>query len=116
MPIMVRQLDALDRLSEQQLLGMAADLLPPSLLAEIADAHLPATRRDRKLPAELALLLPLAMNLWDDDSLELVLYKLLAGLRLVWPDRHLEPASKGGISQARYRVGARPLAALFHRV
>jgi len=116
MTIMVRQLDAMDRLSEQQLLGMVADVMPQQLLQEIAEQHLPANRRDRKLPAEVSMLLPIAMNLWDDDSLEIVLYKLLAGLRLVWPEQQLEPSSKSGISQARYRVGARPLGELFHRV
>jgi hypothetical protein len=49
-----------------------------------------------------------------------VLHKLVHGLRLFWPDPEIALASKRPegtrISQARYRLGARPVVALFHRV
>ena len=38
------------------------------------------------------------------------------GLRLFWSDPEIVLASKSGISQARYRLGARPVVALFHRL
>jgi len=38
------------------------------------------------------------------------------GLRLFWPDPEIALASKSAISQARYRLGARPVVALFHRL
>jgi len=49
-----------------------------------------------------------------------MLHKLVHGLRLFWPDPEIALASKRPegtrISQARYRLGARPVVALFHRV
>lgn len=116
MAIMVRHIDPAIRVSEQQIMAMLERIIAQDLIAEIVATELPTKRCSRKLPAELTLLLAIAVNLWDDDGLEVVLVKLLAGLRLVWPDAHLDPTSKGGISQARSRLGARPVAALFHRV
>ena len=56
------------------------------------------------------------MNLFTQDSLDQVLVKLLKGLRFIWPDPTFVPASKGAVCQARYRLGAQPTVALFHRV
>ncbi|MGQ9586743.1 MAG: IS4 family transposase, partial [Anaerolineae bacterium] len=75
-----------------------------------------AEQRKRKLPAELTLLLTVAMNLFTHYALEEVLRKLLKGLRFLWPEPDIATASKGAISMARYRLGAAPLVELFHRV
>ncbi|HEX2987947.1 MAG TPA: transposase domain-containing protein [Chloroflexota bacterium] len=83
--------------------------------AVIADLGV-AEQRRRKLPAELTLLLSVAMNLFTHHPLEEVLRKLLRGLRLIWPEDDFATAGKGGISKARYRLGAAPLVELFHRV
>ena len=45
-----------------------------------------------------------------------MLHKLVHGLRLFWPDPEIALAGKSAICQARYRLGARPVVALFHRV
>jgi hypothetical protein len=64
-------------------------------------------RRRRKLPAGLVLLVCVAMNLYAAEALPEVVRRLTAGaLR----------ASKAGLCRARYRLGARPAAALFRRV
>src|SRR6266851_4070601 len=91
-------------------------VVPPALIqAAAAEADVPTVRR-RKLPADVTLLLCLAMSLWTHEALAVVLHKLVHGLRLFWPDPDITLASKGAISQARYRLGARPLVALFHAV
>jgi hypothetical protein len=41
---------------------------------------------------------------------------MVPGLRLFWPDPDSTLATKSAISQARYRLGARPVVALFHQV
>jgi len=56
------------------------------------------------------------MHLFTQDSLDQVLVKLLKGLRFIWPDPTFVPASTGAVCQARYRLGAQPPVALFHRV
>ncbi|MHB0870821.1 MAG: IS4 family transposase [Chloroflexota bacterium] len=83
--------------------------------AVVADLGV-AEQRRRKLPAQLTVLLAIAMNLFTHHSLEEVLRRLLKGLRFIWPDPDIATANKGAISMARYRLGATPLVELFHRV
>jgi hypothetical protein len=72
--------------------------------------------RVRKLPARVTLLLCIAMGLFTNIGLESVLIKMVKGLRYVWPDEDYETAKRSAISQARYRLGARPVVKLFHRI
>jgi hypothetical protein len=88
---------------------------PAAIRAAAAMADVPTERR-RKLPADVTLLLCLAMSLWTHEALTVVLDKLVHGLRLFWPDPDIALASKGAIAQARARLGARPVVALFHAV
>jgi hypothetical protein len=73
-------------------------------------------QRRRKIPSEVGVLLSVAMNLFTQESLEQVLVKLLKGLRFIWPDPTVVPATKSAICQARYRLGARPVVELYRRV
>jgi hypothetical protein len=83
--------------------------------AVVADADVPTERR-RKLPADVTLLLCVAMGLFTREALTMVLHKLVHGLRLFRPGPDVALASESAISQARYRLGARPVVALFHRL
>jgi Insertion element 4 transposase N-terminal len=74
------------------------------------------TRRRRKLPNDVTLLLCVAMSLFTQHAVDVVLRKMVQGLRLFWSDPDIALAYKGAISQARYRLGARLVVALFHRV
>jgi hypothetical protein len=57
------------------------------------------------------------MGVFTNIALSQVLRKLVKGVRYIWPDdADYETATKSAISQARYRLGARPVVALFHRV
>jgi hypothetical protein len=69
-----------------------------------------AEQRIRKLPAEVTLLLCIGMGLFTNMALEQVMIKMVKGLRYIWPeDEDYETATKGAISQARYRLGAKPM-------
>jgi hypothetical protein len=104
------------RLCDEPLLGALEQTIPHELVQEVVAASCPATRRDRRLPAVVTLLLVIAMNLYTADALSLVLAKLLFAVRLRRADATVVPATKGAISQARSRLGIRPVHALFHRV
>lgn len=91
-------------------------VVPAALIRAAAAGAAVPTERRRKLPADVTLLLCLAMGLWAREALPVVLQKLTHGLRLFWPDPDLALASKGAISQARSRLGARPVVALFRQV
>jgi Insertion element 4 transposase N-terminal/Transposase DDE domain len=116
MRLSVNRLASPPRLTDEPVLAAVERIVPHALVQEVVAAHAPATRRCRRLPAELTLLLVIAMNLYATDALPLVLAKLLLLLRQIWPAGTLVPASKGAISQARARLGPAPVVALFHRV
>lgn len=75
-----------------------------------------AEQRIRKLPATVCLLLVIAMNLFPVESLPQVLRRMVQGLRLIFGDGEYPLAGKSAISQARERIGDKPVAALFHAV
>jgi hypothetical protein len=111
----MRQIPADAKLADEDVLAALAATVPHSAVeAVVADLGASEQRR-RKLPADFTILLTIAMNLYTGQSLSQVLVKLLKGLRLIWPDHDIALASKGAISQARYRLGDRPLIELFHR-
>ena len=83
--------------------------------AVIADLGV-GEQRVRKLPAGVTLLLCIAMGLFTNMALEQVLHKMVKGLRYIWPDPNYRTATKSAISQARQRLGARPVVEVFHRV
>lgn len=116
MPSIVRQTASPAHLAAASILVALERIISRELVQAVVAAHAPATRRRRLLPAELTLVLVIAMNLYAKDALTLVLAKLLLVPRLFPSDGTLVPASKGGISQARARLGIRPVADLFHRV
>jgi hypothetical protein len=112
----VREWAADAKFTDAIALEALASVVPPAQIqAAVTKAAVPTVRR-RKLPADVTLLLCLAMSLWTHHALKLVLAKLVHGVRLFWVDPDLVLASKGAIAQARARLGPRPLVALFHAV
>lgn len=91
-------------------------VLPPDLIQAAATAATVPTERRRKLPNDVTLLVCIAMSLFTQHALAVVLHKMVHGLRLFWPDPDIPLATKSAISQARYRLGACPVVALFHRM
>jgi hypothetical protein len=113
---MIRQIDPNAKLADEVPLEALGAVVPRTTVqAVVADLGV-AEQRRRKLPAELAILLAVAINLFARDSIEEVLRKLLKGLRLIWPDPEFVTAGKGAISTARYKLGASAMVELFHRV
>src|SRR5260370_2868958 len=116
MGFMVRPVPVGTNLTEDVTVQALAGAVPPTAIQAVARAHRRPTQRRRKLPLELLLLVSILMNLYTEEALERVLGKLVHGLRLLGPDPHAVPAGKSALCQARYRMGARPVVDLFHRV
>jgi Insertion element 4 transposase N-terminal/Transposase DDE domain len=91
-------------------------VMPAEVIQAAATSADVPTKRRRKLPNDVTLLLCVAMSLFTQHAVDVVLRKMVHGLRLFWPDPDITLAGKSAISQARYRLGARPIVALFHRV
>jgi hypothetical protein len=114
----LRQLPRTPHLADQPLLEALRLALPDRAIDEVLDTAHAREQRRRLLPARLVVALVIGMGLWARDGLRDVLKNLVEGLReqdpVPWRDWHL-PA-KSALTQARQRLGPRPLFLLFHRL
>lgn len=105
-------------LADLPLLEALHRALPEQAIAEVVAATGVQEQRRRLLPARLVVALVVALGLWARDGLRDVLANLVEGLRerdpAAWAGWHL-PA-KSALTQARQRLGPRPLRVLFHRL
>ncbi len=113
---MIRQIAADDPLGHHLALDALARVVPAATVAAVLAECGATGRRTRKLPGLVTVFFCIAMNLHADDCLAHVFRQLVLGLRWVWPDPAALRVSKGALCQARYRLGARPLALLFRRI
>ena len=113
----VAGLPAGTRLPDYISLGVLTQAVPlPTIHAVLADTGRTSARQ-RDLPAHVMVYYVIALALYAGVATREVLRCLLEGVRwLLGPDAALEPAGKSGISQARTRLGAAPLAQLYTRV
>ena len=92
-------------------------MFPPGLVDEVIAGAGRTERRSRSLPARVVAYFAIGMALYSEGSYEDVLAQLTDGLAWTsgWEDSYTLP-SKSAIFQARSRLGAEPLEALFTRV
>jgi hypothetical protein len=92
-------------------------VFPPGLVDEVIAATGRTELRSRSLPARVMAYFAIGMALYSDGSYEDVLAQLTDGLSWAsgWQQEYVSP-SKSAIFQARARLGAAPLRALFERV
>lgn len=116
MGFMVRPGPGCSKVSAEVTVQALAGAIPPATIQAVAQAHRRSGQRRRKLPLELLLLVSILMNLYTEEALERVLGKVVHGLRLLGSDPQAVLPGKSARCQARYRLGARPVVDLFHRV
>ena len=105
------------RLSDLVSVGVLTRVFPAPLVDEVI-AELGRTEvRSRSLPARVMAYFAIGMALYSEGSYEDVLAQLSDGLAWAsgWDEEFTLP-SKSAIFQARARLGAEPLRALFERV
>jgi len=105
------------RLSDLVSVGVLTRVFSPDVVDEVIAQVGRTERRHRRLPARVMAYFSIAMALYSEGSYEDVLGQLTDGLSWAsgWQERYTPP-SKSAIFQARARLGAEPLAALFARV
>lgn len=116
MSLIIRPRDGFATLHAHLSLDALGQIVPRATIIAVLDACHAHEARTRKLPATFVLLLCIAMNLAAADALTHVFFRLVHTLRWRLPDPGTARVSKSAVSQARYRLGARPMVALFHRV
>ncbi|MDQ1246706.1 MAG: hypothetical protein QG597_1074 [Actinomycetota bacterium] len=97
--------------------GVLTRVFPPGLVDEVIAEVGRTEQRHRSLPARVMAYFAIGMALYSEGSYEDVLGQLTDGLSWAsgWQESYVPP-SKSAIFQARARLGAEPLAALFARV
>ncbi|MGH3182458.1 MAG: IS4 family transposase, partial [Streptosporangiaceae bacterium] len=105
------------RLTDRISLGVLADILPRDLIEDVLDETGRREQRSRRLPAHVMVRFCLAMCLFYDEDYEEVMRKLIGSLEDMgsWRDEWAMP-STSAITQARQRLKADPLRALFEKI
>ena len=117
MTLRIRHIDPDASPSSQVSLEALARVVPEATVAEVLEECQATEQRTRKLPAAFVVILCVAMNLYSNDCIAHVFFRLLSRVRWLLSDPMMASrVSKGALCQARYRLGARPLVALFKRV
>lgn len=104
------------RLSDLVSVGVLTRTFPPALVDEVIAGCGRTEQRNRSLPARVMAYFAIGMALHSEGSYEDVLGLLSDGLSWASGDEPVKLPSKSAIFQARSRLGAEPLKALFGRV
>ena len=117
MSLRIRHLDPDATLTSQVSLEALARIVPETTVREVLKECNATEQRTRKLSASFIVFLCVAMNLYTNDCISHVFFRLLSRVRWLLSDPTMGVrVSKGALCQARYRLGAGPLVALFKRV
>jgi len=105
------------RITDYISLGVLAKTFPRARIDAVLTRTQTASRRQRELPAHVVVYYVIALTLYMQVSYREVLRCLLAGLEwMAGPARSLKVTGKSGISQARTRLGWRPLQQLHDEI
>src|SRR4051794_24224081 len=104
------------RVSDHISLGVIARTFPPGEVRQVLAETGRASERERGLPAHVMVYYAIALALYAGSGTREVLRCLLEGLRWLGGAEAVGVAGKGGISQARTRLGEAPLRRLYERL
>lgn len=104
------------RVSDHISLGVIARTFPVEEVRQVLAETGRANERERDLPAQVMVYYAIALALDMTSGTREVLRCLLEGLRWLWGAEAVRVAGKSGISQARTRLGAKPLRRLYDQV
>jgi hypothetical protein len=113
----VASLPAGSRITDYISLGVVAKFFPREKVDAVLEQTGRASVRERDLPAHVVVYYAIALALYMRSSYREVLRCLLEGVQwLLDPSAAVRVAGKSGISQARSRLGAEPVKALYEAV
>ena len=104
------------RLTDHISLGVLAAQFPRELVDQVLFETERVNERERALPAHVMVYYVLAMALYAEVSTQEVLRCVVEGARWLGELSTTDLPTKSAISQARIRLGAAPLEALYHAV
>jgi hypothetical protein len=116
MPYSLRTIPAGGKFCRELTVDALARAIPQATVEAVLTDLGAQARRERKLSMPVVVWTLIAMNLYTQLAVQHVLRRVAQGLRYVWPDPAYRVPGKAALCYRRYQLGARPLAALFHRV
>ncbi|MBZ0276348.1 MAG: IS4 family transposase [Anaerolineae bacterium] len=116
MTFRIRSIAEIDQFCNVVTVDVLTRIIPLSVIEAVLRECGALEQRRRKLPATLTVLLCIAMYLFADISLRHTLLRLVKGVRLLTADEVTITANRSAISEARYRLGAKPLEQLFKQL
>ena len=119
MSFSLRQIDADDKLCQQNYLRIFQDCYSPERLSDILSQTASWEKRERKLNMLLTLGTVIALSLFPHTSQAGVVRQLAAQVRWLWPEEVAPQAltlSEGAICYRREQLGIRPLYEVFTQV
>ncbi len=106
-----------NRLTDLISIGVLAKQFPLGVIKAILEETGRSSKRIRDLPAHVMVYYVIALALYRTEPIREVLRVLLEGLSTVLDaEIELKPAGKSGISQARKRLGEKPVRRLYEQV
>lgn len=113
----IATLPAGSRITDYISLGVIAKFFPLEKVRGVLEKSGRASVRERDLPAHVVVYYVIALALYMRSSYREVLRCLLEGVQwLLDPSSAVKVAGKSGISQARSRLGAEPMQALYEAI
>ncbi len=95
-------------------IGVLAEAFPEEKVRAILKITEREGQRKRLLPASMMVYYVIALGLFVSVGCREVLRRLLDGAMWIWPDE-IRVASESAITQARQRLGAKPIELLYHQ-
>jgi hypothetical protein len=96
-------------------IAVLAEAFPNEVIRSILNATKSGGKRTRQLPATMMVYYVIALGLFVSVGCREVLRRLLDGAIWIWPDQ-VRVSTESAITQARQRLGAAPIIALYEQV
>jgi hypothetical protein len=112
----LREIASECKFSQELEFAVLEQVLPVAKIKAVLAGEGRIEQRERKLNMVVTVLLMIVMHFYSNVSQGEAMRKASKGLRYVWPDPEYVMAGASALSYRRYRLGARPLVALFHQV
>ena len=112
----LRQIDKSVHWTQEITLDMFSEVIPRDRIEAVLDGIGISELRIRKLTMVVVVILCIAMNLYTEESIEMVMRKLVAGSRFLRPVDDFIAAKASAISQRRQQLGVGPMVALFREI
>lgn len=116
MPLRVRDIDVERKFCHELKLEALQGVIPRETIHAVLSEYGAHATRVRKLTMGVVVWVVLAMHLYPRVAIPDLLAKLGRGLRVAWPELSETYPTASALTYRRYQLGARPLAALFHRI